>query len=515
MIDNSSLFRYSAPYLLAHKLRSHGYDVLVIDWFTKLQNCGIDPIETINYYSTKKLRFVFFCSTFLMTVKKTKEQWAEQKLTSLKEKYLDMVSGTMWFQSSQEMTEWFNLLKEKVRMKSPDAKIVIGGGASTRIMHFIPELANYIDLIVSGYGEEAVISLMKNEKIETSVYNGFTYWKVPPNKQPFGAYPFILSKDDKFQPEEVGIIELARGCRFRCKFCSYDNGRSTYLNATELRAILLANYDTYGTTIYHFVDNCINESLEKIKMIHKVAKSLPFNLEWMGYVRPEMYLKNPEMMDLMLESGAGGLFYGVETLNKRAGNLCGKGGNKEKFKQLILDFHKKYKNDVFTSGSFIVGLPGESKSSVLSSMEWVEKEKPFHLSTFSALILPHPDFVNATKSLVFENNGYSMFSTTPERYGITFTNKYKFIGEWRHADMTFDESVQLSLEYTKNMIKTTFAPPKGSFDYLNLRGLGYSKKQILYLANHESPENFEAVYADIITSTNKVLRNYFKDLVQK
>lgn len=509
MIDRHLLFRYSAPYLLAHSLRSHGFRVKVIDWFTKLPDDGMDVIDG---YATDELKYVFFCSTFLMTQKKTEEHYRQLGALSFNERHLDMVSSTLWFQDKPPMIDWFRRLKEKLGRKAPDAKIVFGGGATVRIMYYIPELADYIDLVVCGYGELAAVSLMKNESHQFEKFNGYNYWKVPKDMQPFHAYPFTIHEEDDFQPEEAGILEMARGCRFRCKFCSYDIGRSAYLSEDELRTILMKNYDSYGTKIYHLVDNCINESIDKVKLIHSVARTLPFELEWVSYARPEMYSRYPEMIDLLAESGAGGLFYGIETLHNHAGMLCGKGGDKEKFMRLMFDFQDKYRDRIYTMGSFIVGLPGEPRESILNSMNMILKEKPFHYSSFGSMVLQHPDFVRETKHLTFENNGFSMFSMNPERYGITFTDKYKLIGGWKHEHMTFHEANELSIEYTNKAIKQTLIPANSSFDYVSFRGAGYSRAQILNCANNGTEKDAEDYVETMMRKSFQVVRRYLSRL---
>ena len=102
MIDRHVLFRYSAPYLLAHSLRSQGFRVKVVDWFTKLPDDGMDVIEN---YATSELKYVMFCSTFLMTAKKTSEEWAQRGIMDFNERNLDMVSSSLWFGDKSKMLE--------------------------------------------------------------------------------------------------------------------------------------------------------------------------------------------------------------------------------------------------------------------------------------------------------------------------------------------------------------------------------------------------------------------------
>lgn len=509
MINRVLTFRYSGPYLLAHKLRQQGYRVKVIDWFTKLPMYGADAIKS---FASPDLKYVLFSSTFLMTKMRSKDyrgRWTR------KEANLQMVSDTMWFEDKEQMADWFHDLKFELKQKAPDVKFAIGGIAVPRIMYFIPELAKVVDLMVSGYGENAMLELLENKPIEIQTYNGFRFWKVPPEIQSSAPYPFTLSKEDCFQPEESAFFELARGCAFRCKFCTYDNGRTSELGFNQIRDIFLKNYDTFGITRYHFIDNCINTNMKKVKFLHDVIKSLPFEIEWTGYVRPELFVKFPEMLEMLVETGAGGLYYGVETLHQKAGSLCGKGGDKEKFKQSMIEVHRPFKNQIFTTGSMIVGLPGEPIESIRESMDWMLDERPFHLPVFGPMILQHPEFSNATRDLVFANNDNSVFSTSPEKYGLRFTERYKFIGEWEHDQMTFEEAVELSAEYSQRMRATTFTPANGSFDHMTLRGMGYSREKIANIINSRDPQLHAKVYNEMTGALENLKRRYFRDILNR
>lgn len=90
----------------------------------------------------------------------------------------------------------------------------------------------------------------------------------------------IYEDEDAIVPGEALTIELTRGCRFRCKFCSYPlNGRKTndyFRDQNSLYLELLQNYEKHGVTRYFFSDDTYNESTEKLLYLKKFSNVFHF-----------------------------------------------------------------------------------------------------------------------------------------------------------------------------------------------------------------------------------------------
>ena len=141
---------------------------------------------------------------------------------------------------------------------------------------------------------------------------------------------------DYIQPDEVLTIELARGCKFQCKFCSFTvlGVKDDYSRCAEsLDAELRENYEKWGVTMYTVSDETINDRPEKLKKIAEISRNLPFELNLMGFMRGDLLVANPDTWQDIWDMGLWSHFYGIETLNDQAGKYVGKGMKSERIKE--------------------------------------------------------------------------------------------------------------------------------------------------------------------------------------
>src|SRR5690606_35918718 len=138
-----------------------------------------------------------------------------------------------------------------------------------------------------------------------------------------------------------------------------------------LKTEFVRNYENFGTTVYHFCDDCFNDSRAKVESVCNVIGQLPFKIEWISYARVDLAIRAPETLEMMIESGVKGLYFGVESFNSVVAKNAGKGVPSEQVKQFLLDFKSKYKNQCLLQASFISGLPGETVESFNETGDWL------------------------------------------------------------------------------------------------------------------------------------------------
>ena len=79
-------------------------------------------------------------------------------------------------------------------------------------------------------------------------------------------------------------------------------------------------------------------------MIHRISKSLPFELEYVAYLRIDLLAANPEMITLLPESGLRSAFFGIETFQVQGAKAIGKGWNGQNAKAFLLELKEKWKD---------------------------------------------------------------------------------------------------------------------------------------------------------------------------
>ena len=204
----------------------------------------------------------------------------------------------------------------------PDIKIIWGGG------YIIPTDVDSIDFYITGYGENALLNLLKvisrNSLVQSITFDSrFKNKKVICADKTCPAFPMhqlsnTFEDRDFLLPEEWGHIELSRGCIFKCKFCSYPvlgvKGDYTQ-DAEDFRKSLQINYDRYGISNYYVVDETFNDSTAKISKYADQVEKLSFVPFFSGFIRADLLITRPEDRHHLMRMNFLGHYYGIESFN--------------------------------------------------------------------------------------------------------------------------------------------------------------------------------------------------------
>ena len=313
--------RYAGPYRIATEMRKHGWQVRVIDFMMSFSNDEILEIVEQNCSNTME-NWVGFSSTFLMP----RDFDAFNARTSIRESSDAGSSLGIPVDEAQQLID---------RIRKLGCEVFVGGA----------KLKNDLENVhwIHGQGEQTL----------------------------FGDFDFTNSaisytdNDFIFSGEHLPI-EIARGCIFKCSFCSYQlNGKKLWEFCKSPEVIkneLLENYTRFGTTGYMFSDDTYNDSPEKVESLLKVYRELPFDLEFSTYARLDLILSHPETLPQLIESGMRSVFFGIETFNHASGKVIGKGMNPDRIKQGLINIKQQYPELLISTG-FIAGLPHETPES--------------------------------------------------------------------------------------------------------------------------------------------------------
>jgi len=112
---------------------------------------------------------------------------------------------------------------------------------------------------------------------------------------------------------KLGLIEAARGCRFRCNFCAV----TSYYNATQtsrpVDRILSEIEDMRNTKkLFFFVDDNMVSRPEQAKDLYR--ELIPLKIRWVSQASITL-THDEELMMLMRESGCQGVLVGFESLD--------------------------------------------------------------------------------------------------------------------------------------------------------------------------------------------------------
>ena len=369
-----------------------------------------------------------------------------------------------------------NRILKYIRDKYPWVKSIVGGVKSWCITTIDA------DYYIAGHGEYAIVALLKNlmgrgepmkfSKTDTGIQIVDTIHDYPcwPKRDANISY----EERDYVQSYETLNIELGRGCRFSCKYCTFpllgikqDTSREEDSVYEELKE----NYEKWGVKSYYITDDTVNDRPEKMKMIGNAARRLSFQPMLNGYARADLLISHSkEVWDDMIDAGFTSHSYGVETLNHKAGKAVGKGMHPDKTKDGLLEIEEYFteRAPYFYTGSLtmICGLPHESFDSLDEGAKWLHKYWRNHTIGYLPLYLQHDendviDKLDGNITSDFINMGYTFHEVDDIDYFFSMVNP-----RIRHSILSVLDERKLVNKHKESKFNY-WIHPTGDYDWLD------------------------------------------------
>ena len=428
--ESYAIVRYAGPYVAAKSARDAGYKIKILDHITKHP----DLIEYTRPHISPKTKLVVISTTFLYS--NAVNRVAGWNLFS-------QFNLNFHFANSDELREFFANLR---KLLPANCKIALAGEHVNKIYNFYQiieddhPLKQDVDLYFLGRDDNVLLNFLEGKNYETK-FDKFVLGSKSDRFKLETPPTMIYTTDDCIIDEYESLtIEISRGCAFNCKYCNYDKKTVNKLEKDVLRDQFLKYHDLYGTTNYNFTTDCFNDNIGFVNYFYEMTQNLPFKIQWSGYARPDLCVRYPEVVDMMVESGAISNFYGVETLNRDVGKKIGRGLDFERILEVFSRF-KKLSPDYFIKAFFIIGLPGETQETIQHAINWIGKQTIIDAASAQSLELePTFDDVNLLMDV-------SEFSTSPDKYGFKEVS-FKPEQYWRHDTMDKPTADALLVEWT-------------------------------------------------------------------
>lgn len=379
-----------------------------------------------------------------------------------------------------------------IKEKYPKIRICLGGAKSLYGVNIL-----WVDDIFHGYSEDQFLQYckeLKENRVNPFVkkINNKNVYDKENTKFDIKTLNHKFSKHDCILPKEVLPIEISRGCIFKCKFCAFPlNGKKKFDYIRDFQLLkdeFIYNYENFGTTQYFFNDDTLNDSTYKIENLHKIIKSLPFNVEFSSWMRVDLLYKNKETINLLKDMGLKTTFFGIESFNNQSLKSIGKSTDANKIKTFLEElYYTHWNQEISIMLGMIVGLPFESVNSIQDSVKWLSS-RPFSFH-FEPLRL-------SDSGGTFYK---SEFETNYSKYNYKIGNNL----EWYNEYMTQAVAQELATS-----INSTFAYKNntlaGSYLFALLNHFEYNQIK--------NAKIIDINYKDII-KTRKVLIKKYKNLL--
>ncbi len=201
----------------------------------------------------------------------------------------------------------------------------------------------------------------------------------------------------------MGLVEFARGCRFKCDFCAIQS----YFSATQahrpIDAVLeeVRQVKRPGQMIF-FVDDNICSDLEAAKDFMRAL--IPLKVRWVSQSSITAAW-DEEALDLLKRSGCQGLLIGLESLDESRLRVMNKGFNLMRGgpAEALANF-RRYGLRIY--GTFVFGYDGDGPETMQSSVRFAQEQGLFiaafnHITPFPGT--PLYDRLRGQGRLIYED----------------------------------------------------------------------------------------------------------------
>lgn len=259
------------------------------------------------------------------------------------------------------MTPTFNKAIEYAQYFKKKGGVVFLGGAHASLMP--EECTQYFDSVISGLANESLIELIndfKNGNLKNIYYQ---------NKQ-LSFENFVHPTRDIYEKKsiwgtELNMVQATYGCSNICEFCVQPH----ICNGYHQRPIddVIEEIKQIKSSEIEFFDPNLSKDINYLKKL--CEELIPLKKEWFAPLTISVS-NNEELLSLLKKSGCTGALIGFESINNDSISTINKGFNQiDKYREAVQKFHEY---NIEVTGSFVIGLDGETQESYKQLEEFIE-----------------------------------------------------------------------------------------------------------------------------------------------
>lgn len=240
-----------------------------------------------------------------------------------------------------------------------------------------PGVAGIFDRIITGCAEKELKLAIEGELLKSI-------------KHPILTTPFRMLSHE----ESAGFLITKRGCKYKCKFCStsyFSTGVDTI--AIEEIERLLDVYREMGVKyIIIFDETFLQDRTHARKTIELLHKK---NMKWFCTTRAD--LLTGHALELKRQ-GCDGVYIGIESMNNN--NLVDQRKG-EAINKVINTIEELHGTGISVSGTYILGLPHDTRESIMEDLERLSR-----LPVFVLIFLVYTPYPELPQYRTLQDNGF-------------------------------------------------------------------------------------------------------------
>lgn len=265
------------------------------------------------------------------------------------------------------------------RFRKQGVPVVLGGPHST----FLPEESlKYADYVVRGEGEETLVELVEHlntgrpldsikglsfkNNVHDIIHTPARELIKDLNSSPIPDFSLVY----KWERSRVVPIATSRGCPFDCKFCSVIPmfGRKYRFKSID-RILEEIKVSVTGKNHVFFIDDNFAANKKRTKELLRALIANNIKIEWSAQVRTDV-ARDPELVELMRESGCFAVYIGFESINPKTLSLYNKGQGLQDIEDSIILLKK---HSINIHGMFVLGSDTDDIETIRSTAKFTKR----------------------------------------------------------------------------------------------------------------------------------------------
>ncbi|MBF0407227.1 MAG: radical SAM protein [Candidatus Riflebacteria bacterium] len=246
------------------------------------------------------------------------------------------------------------------------------------------------------------------------------------------SLPMLRYNDDfAFLPVPNVQFYTSRGCPYRCIFCDWINTRYgdrtvRFRNPTDIADEVEYCMKKWPFKAYYFDDDTFNLKKSHVLSLSEELRRKNINKPWAAMCRADLF--DAETLAECRKSGLFAVKYGVESADKAILKTIKKELSIEKCEENII-LTKQHGIKVHLT--IVIGLPGETESSIRKTWKFLKKVKPDYLQFSIATPYPGTElYALALDNKWIEAQDFSDFNADSQAAMKTNSLSRERIEEW-------------------------------------------------------------------------------------
>lgn len=303
----------------------------------------------------------------------------------------------------------------------PHAVTVLGGYHPTFTYQEILKNKN-VDIVVCGEGEQTMVELVdaieKGRNLREVNGIAIENYQTPPrniiedlDSIPFPARHLLPMDEYKILNMKLttGTIVSGRGCPYKCSFCA-----SSAMHGQKLRLRSAKNVvdemehlvNDHNIEMVAFMDDTFTLNKKRVYEICDTIKERGLDNYWGCTARVDTI--SEDLLKTMKDAGCITMFLGVESSDQQVLNQVNKKTNINRIKKTF-ELTRKY--GMRTIASVVLGMPGDTKRSIKSTIKFVKILEPSYAVFSLATPYPGTDFyLKAASENLIKINDWSKYT---------------------------------------------------------------------------------------------------------